>query len=91
MDSFYGIFFFIQSHTLFANHIPPCLGFRVDMVSNLDPVYIIFALSLFNNDLATLVKCLGDSTINVHRNYGGVCIRSALSKLPIHIQAETTS
>ena len=37
-------------------------------------------ISLFNNYLATLVKRLGDSTINVHRNYGGFCIRSVLTK-----------
>jgi hypothetical protein len=48
------------------------------MVSNLDPVSMIFALSLFNNYLAMSAKCLGDSTINVHRNYGGFYIESAL-------------
>jgi hypothetical protein len=48
------------------------------MVSNLDPVSMIFALSLFNNYLAMSAKRLSDSTINVHRNYGGFCIESAL-------------
>ena len=49
MDSFYRIFFypitFILSPFL-INHIILCLGFCVDMVSNLDPVSMIFALSL---------------------------------------------
>jgi hypothetical protein len=31
---------------LSINHIISCLGSRVDMVSNLDPVSMIFALSL---------------------------------------------
>jgi hypothetical protein len=48
------------------------------MVSNLDPVSMIFALFLFNNYLATSAKRLGDSTINVHKNYGAFCIGSAL-------------
>jgi hypothetical protein len=46
------------------------------MVSNLDTVSMIFALSLFNNCLAISAKRLGDSTINVHINYGGFCIMS---------------
>jgi len=49
MDSFYRIFFypitFIHSPFI-ANHITSCLGFCVDMISNLDPVSMIFALSL---------------------------------------------
>ena len=49
IDSFYKIFFypiiFILS-PFSANNINSCLGFRIDMVSNLDPVYMIFALSL---------------------------------------------
>jgi hypothetical protein len=49
MDSFYRIFLypitFILS-PLLANHITLCLGFCVDMVSNLDPVSMIFILSL---------------------------------------------
>jgi hypothetical protein len=48
------------------------------MVSDLDPVPMIFALFLFNNYLATSTKCLGGSTINIHRNYNGFCIGSAL-------------
>ena len=44
-DSFYRIFFlpiiFILSLFL-ANYITLCLGFCVDMVSNLDPVSMIF-------------------------------------------------
>ena len=55
MDSFYRIFFypitFIVS-PFSANHITSCLGFRVYIVSNLDPFSMIFALSLFNNYLA---------------------------------------
>jgi hypothetical protein len=50
------------------------------MVSNLDLVSMIFALSLFNNYLATSAKCSGGGTINVHRNYAGFCIESALKK-----------
>ena len=49
MDSFYRTTFYPITYTLspFAtNHIPSCLGSRVDMVSNLDPVSIIFVLSL---------------------------------------------
>ena len=48
MDSFYTIFLypitFILSPFL-ANHITLCLEFCVDMVSNLDPVSMIFTLS----------------------------------------------
>jgi hypothetical protein len=44
------------------------------MISNLDSVFIIFAL--FNNYLATSAKRLGGNTINAHRNYGGFCIGS---------------
>ena len=47
MDSFYRIFLypitFILSPFL-ANHITSCLGFCVDMVSNLDSVSMIFTL-----------------------------------------------
>ena len=49
MDSFYKIFFypiiFILS-PFSANHITSCLGFCVDIVSNLDLVSMIFVLSL---------------------------------------------
>ena len=76
MDSFYRIFFypiiFILSLFL-ANHITLCLGFCVDMVSNLDPVSIIFALSL-----TKLAKCLGDTAINIYRNHDYFCIGSDL-------------
>jgi hypothetical protein len=53
------------------------------MVSNLDPISMIFALSLslFNNYIDTSAKWLGGSIINVHKNYGGFCIRSALRLL----------
>ena len=84
MDSFYRTIFYPIIYILSPfsiNHIPSCLGSREDMVSNLDPVSMIFALSLFNNYLATSVKHLGGSTINVHRNYGGFCIGSALRNL----------
>ena len=81
MDSFYRIFLypitFILS-PLLANHITLCLGFCVDMVSNLDPVSMIFTLSLFNNYIVTSAKCLGDTAINVYRNHNGFCIGSAL-------------
>jgi hypothetical protein len=46
------------------------------MVSNLDLVYMIFAL--FNNYLATSAKRLGGCSTNVDRNYGGFCIGSGL-------------
>ena len=81
MDSFYRIIFYPITYILSSfstNHIPSCLNSRVDMVSNLDPVSMIFALFLFNNYLATSAKYLGGSTINAHRNYG-FCIGSALS------------
>ena len=49
IDSFYTIFFypiiFILSLFL-TNHITSCLEFCVDMVSNLDLVSMIFAISL---------------------------------------------
>jgi hypothetical protein len=49
MDSFYKIFFysitFILS-PLLVNYITLCLGFCVDIVSTLDPVFMIFTLSL---------------------------------------------
>ena len=49
MDSFYTIIcypiIFILS-PFSINHITSCLGFRVDMVCKLDPVSMIFALSL---------------------------------------------
>jgi len=48
MDSFYTMFFYPILFILFpfsANNITSCLEFRVDMVSNLDLVFIIFALS----------------------------------------------
>jgi hypothetical protein len=81
MNSFYGTFFYPITYILsqfFINHIPSCLGSRIDMISNLDPVSMIFALSLFNNYLATSAKRLGGSTINIHINYDGVCVGSAL-------------
>ena len=83
IDSFYQTIFYLITYILSplsTNHIHLCLGSRIDMVSNLDPVSMIFALSLFNNYLATSVKHLGGSTINVHRNYGGFCIGSALMR-----------
>ena len=49
MDSFYRTTFYPITYTLSpfsTNHIPLCLGSRVDMVSNLDPVSMIFVLSL---------------------------------------------
>jgi hypothetical protein len=49
MDSFYIIILypitFILS-PLSTNHITSCLGSRVDIVSNLEPVSMIFTLSL---------------------------------------------
>jgi hypothetical protein len=41
---FYLITYILSSFS--TNHIHSCLGFRVDMVSNLDLVFMIFALSL---------------------------------------------
>ena len=81
MDSLYIIIYypitFIISPFL-INYITSCLGSSVDMVSKLDPVSMIFALSLFNNYLVTSAKCLCDTIINVYRNYDGFCIRSVL-------------
>jgi hypothetical protein len=80
IDSFYITIFYPITYILSPfsiNHIPLCFGSRVDMISNLDPVSIIF-LSLFNNYIAISTKHLGVSTINVYRNYGGFCIGSAL-------------
>ena len=82
MDCFYTIFLypitFILSPFL-ANHITSCLGFCVDMVSNLDLVSMIFTLSLFNNYIAASTKCLCDTAINnVYGNHDGFCIGSAL-------------
>ena len=37
------------------------------MVSNLGPVSMIFALSLFDNSFTTLAKYLGGTTLNVYR------------------------
>jgi hypothetical protein len=49
MDSFYRTIFYPITYILSpisTNHIPSCLGSRIDMVSKLDPVFMIFALSL---------------------------------------------
>jgi hypothetical protein len=48
MDSLYRIIFYLITYILSpfsTNHILSCLGSRVDLVSNLDPVSMIFALS----------------------------------------------
>jgi hypothetical protein len=82
MDSLYTIIFYPITFilSLFStNHITSCLGSRIDMVSILDRVSMIFALSLFNKYLATLAKCLGNTIINIYRNYDGFYIRSALN------------
>ena len=81
IDSFYRTIFYSITYTLsilYQSH-PFMSCFRVDMVSNLDPVSIIFAL--FNNYLAISAKHLDGSTINVYRNYDDFCIGSALKKL----------
>jgi hypothetical protein len=68
MDSFYRTTFYSIIYILFpfsTNHILSCLSSCVDMVSNLDLISTIFALSLFNNYLATSAKRSGDGTINV--------------------------
>jgi hypothetical protein len=47
MDSFYKTNFYPTTSILCSfstHHIPSCFGSRVDMVSNLDPVSIIFVL-----------------------------------------------
>jgi len=49
------------------------------MVSNLDLVYMIFTLSLFNNYIVTSAKCLDGTAINVYRNHNGSCIGNALT------------
>jgi len=41
---FYPIIFIVSPFS--TNHITSCLGSRVDMVSNLDPVFMVFVLSL---------------------------------------------
>jgi hypothetical protein len=49
MDSLYSIVFYLITYTLSpfsTNHIPSFLGSRVDMVSNLDLVSMIFTISL---------------------------------------------
>ena len=82
MDSFYGTIFYPIAYILSlfcTNHIHSCLGSRVDMVFNLDPISMIFALSLFNNYIITSAKRLDGSIINVHRNYGDFYIGSALT------------
>jgi hypothetical protein len=78
MDNSYVILFYpvICIFSPFStNRIPSYLDSHVDMVSNLDPVSIIF-FSLFNGYLVISAKRLGVS--NVHRNYDGFCIESAL-------------
>jgi len=78
MDSFYIIFLypitFILSPFL-ANHTISCLGFCVDMVSNLDLVSMIFTLHIS--------KMLRWHAINVYINHNGFCIASALRALPM--------
>jgi hypothetical protein len=52
MDSFYRTIFYpiIYIFSPFStNHIFSFLGSRVDLVSNLDPVFMIFALSSITN------------------------------------------
>ena len=49
MNSFNKTIFYLITYILSSfstNHIPSCLDSRVDMISNLDLVSIIFALSL---------------------------------------------
>jgi hypothetical protein len=49
IDSFYRIIFYSITYILSpfsTNHIPSYLGSCVDMVSNLDPISMIFTLSL---------------------------------------------
>jgi hypothetical protein len=49
MDSFYGTIFYPIVYILSPvsiNHIPSYLGSRVDMVSNLNPISMVFVLSL---------------------------------------------
>ena len=61
INSFYTIIFYPVTFILFpfsTNHTTLCLRFRVDMVSNLDPVFMIFTLFLFNNHLVTSAKML---------------------------------
>jgi hypothetical protein len=61
------------------------------MVSKLDPVSMIFALSLFNKYLAASAKYLDGTIINVYRNYGGFCIGTALMKGSDTMQRTTSS
>jgi hypothetical protein len=59
------------------------------MVSNIVDQFLWFLLSFFNNYLAILVKRLGDSIINVYRNYGDFCIESALTGVPSYSKINT--
>ena len=81
---FYPIIFILSPFLL--NHITSCLGSCVDMVSNIDPVSMICALSLFNNSLATSAKCLGGTAINIYRNHDDFYIESALTVVTLSIQ-----
>ena len=85
MHSFYRIIFYLIIYILSqfpTNRIPSCLSSRVDMVSNLDMISMIF--TLFNNYLVTSIKRLGNSIINFHRNYAGFYIESALNRPPLN-------
>ena len=55
------------------------------MISNLDPISIIFALFIFNNYLA---KRISSSIINVYKNYGSLCIVSCNKRRVPSLQAK---
>lgn len=66
MYSFYKIIFYSINFFFYSQPIISLLV--LNLVSNLDPIFIIFALSFFNNYFATLAKYLGDTIINIYRN-----------------------
>jgi hypothetical protein len=79
INSFYETIFYSITYILSpfsTNHIPSCLGSRVDIISNLNLVFMIFALS----SITTLLHSVINSAINVLTNYGA---RSAIVELPL--------
>ena len=73
MDSFYRTIFYPITYIL--SLFSSCLGSR--------GFYDFY--SLFNNYLATSAKRLGNSTINVYRNYDGLYIESGLRPISMGV------
>jgi hypothetical protein len=77
MDSFYRIIVCPVTPLLSPSstyHVSLCLGSRVDLASNLDPV----SSSLLIKSLSTSAKCLSGRVINAYRNYDSFCIERVL-------------